>query len=303
MVTQSSAKLGNPAIPIMKPHMQIDGKIICHDVATTLRDAALLPPYHQYLRKKYDWSAKDLCNVHWYILRQSLSKFLQEDQHQLVLFLNNKLPLRTSKAHPHYGSPLCPSCQCKPEDLWHFLECQQHEWARSTFYQVEEWANGPYPMSPTPPVHLHSHIAWAALYPQRLSLPNITADVLPQLVPPIQYKTCLGWEHIFQGCWPHTGHLHLTCSTPTLPQLANKCWSILPPPFGSTYWTTGKSKTNICTNAKQPYPYMSNAINSLLQLKMLSTASPLMRSWNTPLHASNAGYKKATNTSTDKSRQ
>jgi len=56
-----------------------------------------------------------------------LQSFLRNNQRRMILFTHDKLALRMSKFHPHLGSQLCPSCQCKPEDCWHFLECQHME--------------------------------------------------------------------------------------------------------------------------------------------------------------------------------
>jgi len=121
---KSSTTLGNPAIPIAQPHLIIKGKLICRKVTTTLRDATSVPPYIHYLKDKHNWTSRETKNVHWTILSQSISQFTKEDQRRLLLFINDKLPLRASKAHPHLGSPLCPSCQREQETSKHFLECR-----------------------------------------------------------------------------------------------------------------------------------------------------------------------------------
>jgi len=126
-VRQSSTKLGNPAIPSAQPHLQIGGKIVCRNLITALRDATAVPPYLNYLKQKRQWTANAMRNVHWTALSTSISKFQMEDQRRLLLFINDKLPLRDSKAHPHIGSPLCPSCQREPENSRHFLECNHQE--------------------------------------------------------------------------------------------------------------------------------------------------------------------------------
>jgi len=125
---QSSTKLGNPAIPTAQPHLQIGGKIVCHNLTTALRDATSVPPYLHYLKKKRQWTANEIRNVQWTVLSALILQFKMEDQRRLILFINDKLPLCTSKAHPHIGSPLCPSCQHEPETPRHFLECNHREW-------------------------------------------------------------------------------------------------------------------------------------------------------------------------------
>jgi len=125
--TQISTSFNNPAIPAARPHLRIDGKIICRQFIPTLRNTMSLPAYHLYLRKKFDWTPRVLNTIHWTVLQCSMDKFTINDQRRLVIFINDKLPLRASKAHPHQGSPLCPSCQCEPERPGHFLICEHPE--------------------------------------------------------------------------------------------------------------------------------------------------------------------------------
>jgi len=115
--SQSNTMLGNPAIPLAQPHLKIAGKIICHKTMEAIWHAVNLPPYCQYLCNKPQWTKKNDCNVHWAVLHLSISAFQPSDQQQLVLFINDKLPLWASPAHPHHGLPLCLSCRCINEDL------------------------------------------------------------------------------------------------------------------------------------------------------------------------------------------
>jgi len=134
IVQQSSTAFGNPALLNAQPHVQIHGKLVCCNLLEMLQDATMLLPYHHYLKDKLHWLAQDLYNVHWKVLQSSLSYFLSDDQWHLVLFINNKLLLCASKAHPHFGSLLCPSYQCKSEDHWHFLKCHHPE--HKAFFQM-----------------------------------------------------------------------------------------------------------------------------------------------------------------------
>jgi len=104
-----------------QPHLSIQGKIISWKLSTALHHATSSPPYQQYLQEKHNWTECDMSNIHWEVMTMALSYFPQEDQWQLVLFLNNKLPLCASKMHPHHGSMLCPSCLRNQEDSHHFL--------------------------------------------------------------------------------------------------------------------------------------------------------------------------------------
>ncbi len=73
--------------------------------------------------QKLEWTLVATNQVNWEALHLAIHPFHPNNQQQIVLFINGKLPLRTSKAHPHPGSQLCPSCQHEPEDSWHFMEC------------------------------------------------------------------------------------------------------------------------------------------------------------------------------------
>jgi len=64
-----------------------------------------------------------LNNIHWEVFSSALNSFQTEDQCRIILFINDKLPLCASKAHPHYGSKLCPSCQREHETPQHLLAC------------------------------------------------------------------------------------------------------------------------------------------------------------------------------------
>jgi len=119
----SSVAFGNPDIPEARPNIQIQGKIVCRKLLPALRDTLSAPAYCSYLKTKLNWNNNDIKEVNWPVLQTALDTFPPNDQRRLLLFVNDKLPLRASKAHPHFGSPLCPSCQRDEEDLWHFLEC------------------------------------------------------------------------------------------------------------------------------------------------------------------------------------
>ncbi len=119
-----STSLRNPKIEVAQPHLFIENKLICHQYLLALCEAAALLAYNNYLHKKLTWTRKDVTRIHWHTLAQAIHAFHPNSQWQIILFINNKLPLHMSKAHPHPGSKLCPSCQREEETIWHFLECQ-----------------------------------------------------------------------------------------------------------------------------------------------------------------------------------
>jgi len=92
-----------------------------------LCDALSVPAYSKYLKTKLNWTQSNLLDINWPILQTALESFQPKDQHQIILFINEKLLLRASKAHPHMGSTLCPLFQRDNKDTWHFLECMHPE--------------------------------------------------------------------------------------------------------------------------------------------------------------------------------
>jgi len=114
---------GNPMNPVAQPHLIIGNKMICRNVLTALQQAADVPPYCKELQKNNQWAPRGFDNIDWSTVNAALSSFQLKDQWRIILFIHEKLPLRTSKARPHHGSQLCPSCQWEPEDAKHLLEC------------------------------------------------------------------------------------------------------------------------------------------------------------------------------------
>jgi len=120
--SKSSVAYANPDILEARRHLQIHGKHICCNFLPAL--------HYKYLKVKLTWTQQDLNNVNWPSPHSELELFQPGDQRHIQLFINNKLPLHTSKAHPHKGSTLCPLYQCKNKDIWHFLECTHKDHAK-----------------------------------------------------------------------------------------------------------------------------------------------------------------------------
>jgi len=196
--TQASTSFHNPAIPAARPHLRIDGKLICRQFIPTLRHTMSMPAYHRYLRQKFNWTPKVLDTIHWVVLQRSMDKFNHNDQRRLVLFINDKFPLRASKAHPHIGSPLCPSCQREEESPEHFLVCKHPE-RRNLFVTLKDHLT-----TTTRKLRLHPCIftaLWLGLHSVRQDAPypDIGHDLLPRLRPTIQQQFSLGWTQLYQG--------------------------------------------------------------------------------------------------------
>jgi len=145
-----------------------------------------------------NWLESDLNKVDWEVLSIALKAYHLEDQRCLVLFMNDKLPLHASKAHPHYGSKLCPSCQRKLETNQHFLQCT-HPTRVALFTTLETSLT-----QLTQKLRLHPYILtalWLGLVATRTS--SAYPPVLQELPLPVQTPTKdqqrLGWEQVYQG--------------------------------------------------------------------------------------------------------
>jgi len=125
LTDQSSVAFGNPDIPNARPHIRISSKLICQQLLPTVHHALAAPAYNWYLKRKLNWTQQELWDVNWLALNTALDSLTPNDHRCILLFINDKLPLHALKAHPHMGSPMCPSCMQENKDMWHFLECTQ----------------------------------------------------------------------------------------------------------------------------------------------------------------------------------
>jgi len=196
--SSQSTAYGNPQIPIAQPHLLIGNKNICRKVISALRMATAVPPYRMALQKKFQWTRGDFDNIQWSNIESALNSLLLEDQRRLILFLHDKLPLRASKAHPHRGSQMCPSCQRETEDARHFLECTHPDRTR-TFHNLKNTL--------TEYVHkirLHPCIftaIWLGLVATRTqtAYPDIIDDVPQPLRLAITQQEKIGWPQLYRG--------------------------------------------------------------------------------------------------------
>jgi len=77
---RSSVAYGNPDILEARPHLRINGTIICRNFIPTLRQTLTAPAYYQYLRTTLQWTQHDINQVDWLILNLSLKSFSPGDQ-------------------------------------------------------------------------------------------------------------------------------------------------------------------------------------------------------------------------------
>jgi len=212
----SSTAYGNPDITEARLHIRINGKLVCRELLPALRQALSAPAYTSYLKKKLQWNNTDLKDVNWQVLQASLDSFHPNDQRQILLFINDKLPLCASKAHPHLGSTMCPSCQRHEEDHWHFLECQQVD--RSALFNMLRGNL----TSTTQKLRLHPcfhTVIWLGISSIRhqTPYPDISMEILEPLRAPLAKQQRLGWDQIYQGRTSRQWAQALDTLHPTLP--------------------------------------------------------------------------------------
>jgi len=159
--------------------------------------------------------------IQWTVLNIALWSLPCDDQWWITLFIHNKLLLHASKFHPHLGSPLCPSCQCQPEELWHFLECHHREqW--HLFEQLKKQL-----IAITTKLSLHPSFLtmyWLSLLTvhNHTLYPNVTDDLPPILHLAVQHQlqlwlgTVIPWmacTGLGMSNWPTQPH-HCTFWSP-----------------------------------------------------------------------------------------
>jgi len=198
-MTKRSTTYGNPTIPAAQPHLFINNKLICQNLMKVLKHAMVFLAYKTFLWQKLAWTKQDIKNVHWAVFSATLSSLTQEDQHHIILFTNGKLLLYTSPAHPHHGSTLCPSCQCEPEDKWHFLQCTH--WEQTAMFQTlhQQLTKLMQQLRLHPSILTTLWLGLVAIFTDT-PYPDVMEEVLQTLKLPIQLQAKLGWENIYKGC-------------------------------------------------------------------------------------------------------
>jgi len=114
-------------------------------------------------------------------------------------FINNKLPLRASKAHPHYGSQLCPSYQRESEMHQHFLMCT-HSSREALFRTLKDSLTKLTQKLRLQPFLLT--LLWLGLASECTGseYPQILEELPQPLHSSLKTQTCLGWRQLYQGC-------------------------------------------------------------------------------------------------------
>jgi len=210
-----STNYGNPEFQSAQPHLIIGSKVICRRFPPSLRDAASLPQYWTYLKKRLHWTQPDINLVQWDTFSSALNSFLSQDQCRIILFIHNKLPLRTSKFHPHPGSKLCPSCQCDHEDKRHFLECD-HQDRRRLFETMRLQL-----AAISAKYQLHPSVLttfWLGMLSIRNATPypDIAQNLPPELWITMTQQSRLGWDQLYYGRFAKSWATAIDALNPTM---------------------------------------------------------------------------------------
>jgi len=193
-----STSLATPEFEAAQPHLNVAGKTICRKFLAALREQAAHPEYDQYLRQKFNWTKEDAKQINWEALNYAIRSTPPNDQRRIVLLINGKLPLRASKAHPHSGSQMCPSCQRESEDKWHFLECDNVQ-RRRLFEKLHNDLTALAAKYVLHPALLTA--LWLGLLAvrTRTPYPNIINDVPHEIANAIHSQTKIGWDQLYYG--------------------------------------------------------------------------------------------------------
>ncbi len=192
----------------------------------------------------------------------------QKISRELYCSLMTKLPLCTSKAHPHHGSPLCPSCKCKQETAPHFLTCQHPKWNKLFMALKNTLTNT------TQKYQLHPCIftsLWLGLALARSNIPypEIVDEVEPPLQHPIRSQARLGWTQLYQGClsknWAHA----IDSIHPKLPIAGEQIMTILLKAIWSYFLDLWKIRNTHLHNtaAQLDLPNYRQAVETLYEQK------------------------------------
>jgi len=120
-------------IPQCYPHLQIAGSTIIQDLQESLWHAANIPDYHDYMRKKHNWTELDCVN--WTALKLALCHVPWQDRPHLHKFLHNWLPFLG--AHHNQQPEQTTTAPCADANWKHFgisLSAIHNAWPCTTLW-------------------------------------------------------------------------------------------------------------------------------------------------------------------------
>jgi hypothetical protein len=203
-----TARPSVPMFPTTHAQLIIQGDTINSYYKTRIREAVFLPPYFQYLEKKFDWTTDIRQEVDWSIYKQIIRKY-RTQQNTLVKHLHEIAPTgdiahRNNHHHPHS----CPACDSDYETNDHVLRCPAR--SRST-WRTKVLAQ----FTPTTTTSSHDPILLDILRDGTTrwlqQLPTIDPTDYPASYHAlIRSQSSIGWSHLFRGRWSILWRRHHT---------------------------------------------------------------------------------------------
>jgi len=123
----------NPMVESAYLHLWIGDKTIIQQLQHTLRDAATMAPYQDYLQNKFQWPGTSVPHIHWKVIQQlTLQKLSHVDWHIISKFIHKWLPLLDwHHIQSNSINNQFPSCRGTTKTVQHFVNCPHPEWQQT----------------------------------------------------------------------------------------------------------------------------------------------------------------------------
>jgi hypothetical protein len=188
-----------PPLPNIQVTLTIQGATITGHYKARIREAATLPAYFQYIRKKYDWSQHVINEINWGQFKQIIQSFRKQHT-TIVKHIHEIAPTGhiAFRNNQHY-EPNCPSCECQDETNDHVMRCL-HE-SRST------WQTRVLQSIQTPHMEQCSDPILLDILRDGIQRWLRDEGQIPLASYPANYHTLIlsqntiGWGHLFRGRW------------------------------------------------------------------------------------------------------
>jgi hypothetical protein len=115
-------RLTTPLMPTTRCILDIDNVSHQGHYRKVIRHTVAVPPLHQYLSKKFGWSANIVSDIDWDTFKLAANNYQATDNHLLKL-VYDLLPTRKQKSYASAWVPAtCRYCD-QPETFEHLLKC------------------------------------------------------------------------------------------------------------------------------------------------------------------------------------
>ena len=183
-------------LPAEKCRLSIKGKPVFGHYTYAIRQAAVLPPYFEYLRNRHSWSPNTHEQIDWQLM-ETASRTTFINQTQLCKLVHDKLPTRyeLSKSNP-YQVISCRNCN-QPETFTHLLRCPGSE-AQTFRDQLLDQVDSFFMRNDTPPRFRQLFLLSLPLWLEPAQSTPIEIQGLPAC---LQDQFTIGWDLFPRGFW------------------------------------------------------------------------------------------------------